>query len=326
LKYFFLAIIVSTVCLKACFGYEAVLATSQATLTVEVTSGTADGTAVTDDVVIVQIYEHEKLLQTLDSKTGVNGTAIFENVPTGEHIVAVARAKHQDMMFNSRPVVLSPKEDKLFTQVQVFDVSDDKSKLSVENHHFIVRARPEFIKITEYMQLKNSSDMAISSKERDSQNRTIVLEIMLPKGFKNFKASSYFEDEALVVTEEGFYDIMAVPPGDYDVTFSYTLDITSDSMDIVKKISLPTSNFVVFAELGRAKLEGLGEAENQLTRTDGASIKYYKCDQFAPAEEIVLQITELDVGISKLATWIISSIVLSVLVVLVILWLYPKKG
>jgi hypothetical protein len=316
----------SGVCLRACFGNEAVSATSQAKLTVEVTSGTADGTAVTDDVVIVQIYEHGQLLQTLDSKTGANGTAVFENVPTGEHIVAVARTKHQDMMFNSQPIVLSPTEDKLFAQVQVFDVSDDKSKLSVETHHLIVRAHSESIEITEYMQLKNSSDMAVSSKERDSQNRTIVLDIMLPKGFKNLKASSYFEDEALVVTEEGFYDIMAVPPGDYDVTFSYTLDITSNSMDIVKKISLPTPNFVVFAELGRAKLEGLGESEKQLISTDGVSMEYYKRSQLAPAEEIAFQITGFNVGTSSLATWIILAVVFGALVVLVFLRLRPEKG
>jgi hypothetical protein len=295
-------------------------------LAVEVTSGTADGIAVTDDVVIVQIYEHGKLLQTLEGKVAANSKALFENVPTGEHIVAVARTKHQNMMFNSRPVALSPTEDELFAYVLVFDVSDDKSKLSVETHHLMIKAQPESIAITEYMQLKNSSDMAVSSKERDSQNRTVVLDIMLPKGFKNLRSSSYFEDNALVITEEGFYDVMAVPPGEHQVTFSYTLDITSDSTDIVKKISLPTSNFVVFAELGRAKLQGLGQAEKQLIRTDGAPIEYYRRNHLAPAEEIAFQITGFNVGASGLATWIILAVVFGGLMVLAILRLGPQKG
>jgi hypothetical protein len=77
------------------------------------------------------------------------------------------------------------------------------------------------------MQLKNSSDMAVSSKQKDGENREVILEIMLPKGFQNLKSTSYFKDAALVITEQGFYDTMAVPPGEYAVNFSYTLDITS---------------------------------------------------------------------------------------------------
>jgi hypothetical protein len=176
------------------------------------------------------------------------------------------------------------------------------------------------------MQIKNSSGMAISSKERDSQNRTIVLDIMLPKGFKNLKSSSYFEDNALVVTKHGFYDIMAVPPGEHQAAFSYTLDITSDSMDIVKKISLPTSNFIVFAELGLAKLQGLGQAERQLTRANGISIEYYERSHLAPAEEITFQITGFNVGSSGLSSWVILAVVFSTLMILAILRLRPDKG
>jgi len=57
---------------------------------------------------------------------------------------------------------------------------------------------------------------------------------------------------------------MAVPPGEHEIAFSYTIDATSGTMNIVKKVSLPTSDFVVFAESGEAKLEGLGRPEQKL--------------------------------------------------------------
>ena len=118
---------------KPCFADETAAAGSQAVLTVEVTSGTANGAAVKDDVVIVRIYKHGQLLHTLDGKVGADGKAVFGNVPTGNRVVAVVRARHQDMMFNGQPVALRPAEDEFVARVQVFDVSDDKSKLSVEN-------------------------------------------------------------------------------------------------------------------------------------------------------------------------------------------------
>ena len=326
MKYFLAAMMLSGFLAKPCFADETAAARSQAVLTVEVTSGTANGTTLENDLVIVRIYKDGQLLHTLDGKVGADGKALFDNVPTGDRVVAVVRARHQDMMFNGRPVALRPAADELVARVQVFDVSDDQSELSIETHHFIIRARSEFLEITEYMQLKNSSDMAVRSEKRDSQNRPIVLEIMLPKRFKNLRPSGYFEEDALVVTEEGFYDMMAVPPGEYQVTFSYTLDITDNTMDIVKKISLPTSSFVLFAELGQAELQGLDEAEHQVLRRNEAEMEYYKRSNLAPEEHIAFQITGFNVNTSGLGTWMILAIVFSIVAVLAVSRLRPEKS
>ena len=167
--------------------------------------------------------------------------------------------------------------------------------------------------------------MAISSNERDDQDRTIVLDIKLPMGFRNFKSLGYFEDQALVVTEEGFYDTMAVPPGEQNITFSYTLDVTSETMDVVKTISLPTSNFVLFAELGEATIHGLGQAGEQAMRSSGEAMQYYERGSLTPGEEIAFQLEGLDTGSSGLLTWIILGFVLGAVIILTALRLRREK-
>ncbi len=304
------------VCSTLCFGAE---------LTVQVISGTADGAAVTGDEVIVQIYEGRYLLHTFSARADAEGKALFEDIPEGEHLAAVVRAKHQDMMFGGQPVSLRPTEDGHVVSVQVFDVSNDKSKLSVDTHHLIIKARPGTLEVTEYMHLQNSSDRAISSSDRDDQDRAIVLDIKLPSGFKNLRSFTYFEDSALVVTEKGFYDIMAVPPGEQHITFSYTLDVTSEVMDFAKTISLPTSEFVLFAELGRAEIQGLDRAAEQATRSSGEAMQYYERYNLAQNEEIAFQLTHLDVGSSGLLIWITLGSVLGAIVVFATLRLRCEK-
>jgi len=316
LKYSFATIVVLAICPMFCVGAE---------LAVQVISGTADGGAVTDDEVIVQIFEHGQLLHTLNGKADAEGKAVFENVPEGEHLTAVARARHQDMMFGGQPVSLRPTEDEHVASVQVFDVSTDKSKLLVETHHLILKALPGALEVTEYMQLRNSCDKAISSSERDDQNRTIVLDVKLPNGFKNLRSFSYFEDNALIITEEGFYDIMAVPPGEQHITFSYTLNVTSEVMDFAKAISLPTSEFVLFAELGAANIQGLDRTTEQATRSSGEAMQYYELDNLAPDEEIAFQLMGMDTGSSGLLTWIILGSVLGAVTILSILRLRREK-
>jgi hypothetical protein len=240
--------------------------------------------------------------------------------------VAIAHVKHQGIMFTGPVVSLDPAEKKFTANVKVFDVSVDQSKLSVKSHHFIIKTHPEFLEITEFMQLSNSSDMAISSEKRDNLGRTIVIEIMLPKGFQNLKTSSYFEDNALVKTEDGFYDTMAVPPGDYQVTFSYTLDITSSAMDIIKKITLPTSHFMAFIDSGEAQFHGLSEDEKQTMDRNGFPTEYFRRENLAPAEVVAFRIIGLHAGANKWVTWVALAVVFGVLVILAIVRSRPAKS
>jgi hypothetical protein len=305
-------------CLTPCF------AAGQARLTVEVTNGTTETPAAADTETIVQIYVQGHLMQTHNGRTDAEGNAVFENIPQGEDVIAVARAKHRNMMFGGRPVTLSPAQGEHGASVRVFDVSEDKSHLSVETHHLVIRARPGSLEITEYMQLRNSSDFAVISSDRDDLNRPIVLDIKLPRGFADLKSLSYLEDQAVVVTEDGFYDTMAVPPGEQHVTFSYTLGITSETMDVVKTISLPTSEFILFAELGAAKINGLGQPAEQAARSSGELMQYYSRGNLAAGEEITFRLSDLDTGSSALVTWLIVGFVMSAIVVLIVLRLIPE--
>lgn len=326
MKYFLAAIILSCACSKICFAVDANALTSQTTLVVEANNATKEGTDVAGDSIVVQIYEHGQLLQILDGMVDDDGKAVFENVFAGENSVAVAGVKHQNMMFSGTPVALKPAAESIVAIVKVFDVCEDSSKLSVGTHHFIIRIRSKSIEVTEYMQLKNSSDMAVISKERDSSNRAIVLEIFLPRGFKNLKALSYFEENAMMINKEGFYDTMAVPPGEHEIAFSYTIDATSRKMDFIKKISLPTSDFVIFAESGQAKLDGLGRPEQKMIGTSGAPMEYYQRSDLTSAEEIAFSITGLNPGSSNLVLWTILITILSASALLAILRLRPHIG
>jgi hypothetical protein len=324
LKYLFIIIISIPILTGICYAGQTADPNSKVVLTVEVTNGTSNGTSVVNDQVTIQLFQHEQLLQTMEDEV-TDGNAIFENVPTGGHIVAVAQVMHQNMSFRGEPVLLGPGQNEHISKVQVYDVSFDKSKLSVEMHHIIIKAHPEYLEVTEFMQLKNSSDMAISSDKRDSQNRTIVLEIMLPMEFKNLNIYSYFENDTLVVTKSGFYDIMAVPPGVYPITFSYTLDITSDTMDITKKITLPTSGLMLFTDLGTAKLQGLEQLEKHTMSRNETPMEYYKLINLTSNDELTFRFSGFNVNKSGSQTWIILALVFCLLFTVVLWKLIPQK-
>jgi hypothetical protein len=302
------------------------LVLAQVKLTVEVANSTAQGASVVGDEVTLEIYKGHEPASSLQAKVGADGKAVFENLPTGQDMAAVPRARHQNMAFHGEPLALSAGARELAARVQVFDVSTDTSKLSVGTHHIMVAARDGALAFTEYMQLNNSSDKAVTGAPRDDQSRPIVIAVKLPEGFRDLTASSYLEPEALVMTRDGFYDTMAVPPGEHQVTFSYKVGIDRGEVKIAKEITLPTSELTVFWEHGQGRLEGLGEPTGRLTNAEGVPLEYYQRNDLKPGARITFQIAGFAVKGSDSYTWILLAVVFAAIVVVALLRLRSRPA
>lgn len=326
MKRIFSAIAVKFLCAAVCFGNNVDANSEGLVLSVDVINGTANGHTVVGDDITIAIYEHNKLVDRFDSKVGADGTAVFENIPAGEHSVAVAQVYHEGMSFGSNAIVLKAGQEQANAQVQVFDVSYDTSGLSAKTHHIILKRQDDSVLLTEYIQLVNPSDMAIGSKQKDSAGRPMVLTVPLPKGFQNFISSSYLEPQALGFTEESFYDTMGVPPGSHEIIFSYTLEIKSDTMDITKKISLPTSHFVLYSQLGEKKIQGLSDVAGELALSDGTPSEYFVLGDLPVGKEIKFKIAGLGTSVGNKSSWIILAVVFGAITVVAVLRLRRSEN
>lgn len=305
-------------------GRAAAEASPQARITVAVVNNTGNGTTTVGDEVTLQLYRDRQQTDLRQATVGQDGKAIFESIPTGQDVVAVAHAKHQNMAFGSQPVPLSSASSDFSVGVQVFDVSADASKLSVGVHHIMIAVRAASLEFTEYMQLTNGSDMAVIGSKRDDRNRPSVIEVKLPEGFRDLAASGYLEMEALVVTADGFHDTMAVPPGEHQVAFSYKADIDRSTVKIVKEVALPTSELMIFWEHGQGRLEGLGEPNGRLTNAEGVPMEYYRRSDLKPGDKVAFQISGFSLSNSNAHTWIVLGAVFATIVAIALLRSRPK--
>ncbi|MFH1615327.1 MAG: hypothetical protein ABIG61_09625 [Planctomycetota bacterium] len=277
-------------------------------LAVQVINGTADGNAVTGDSVTLFIYEHEEFAYALSAEVDQNGMAVFADIPADDHTIAFTDVLHAAVKYQSRPVLLKREKKMYIVDINVFDVSCDRSKLFVKTHHVIIRPYGGYLSITEHMILENSGDMAVISEKKDQYNRPVVLEIFLPEGFENLGVSRYFDEQTAIVTKDGFYDTMVVLPGQFEAAFSYTLKVSLPVLRIQRKLSLPVKSFIVSAELGNARLEGLG-APQQISGRDGNVLDYYLLENLDGTGTITFQITGFNTRRYRISSWVISSVV-----------------
>lgn len=292
---------------------------SSASVVVEVSNGTANGTTVVGDSVLLRVFRNEQLVDSLEATVAKNGKATFDSVPIGQHIVAIPSVRHQSMTFQGGRLTLASAKGELSTVVCVFDVSSDTSALSVGTHHMTIAVRGAAIEIMEYMQLRNSSDMAVRGSKRDALNRPIVTEIMLPADAMDLTPSGFFDPNALVRTKTGFYDTLAVPPGEHQVRFSYRIPIDNPTVEIAKGISLPTSELIVFWEKDQGELTGLGEPDELLTNAQGVPVEYYRRQDLRPGEQIAFEISGFNMETSDTTIWFVLAVVFGVIFMIAIL-------
>ena len=297
----------------------------QIVLTVNVTNGTEGGKSPVGDTVHLYIFEHEEPIGTLHGKVGDDGKVTFEVTITEEHQTVSVEVLHDGMSFGRRRVGLKSAHKQPYINVKVFEASYDRSALSAETHHIKITRKGNFLVLSEFMLLRNSSDFAITSKEKDRRGKAVVLKIPLPKGYKNFIGSRYLAPDALGFAEQGFYDTAAVPPGEHEVIFSYELEIEPGSMDITRKVSIPTSSFVIFSQLGSDALRVPGQSGSPLVLPDGIKAQYYNLNRKDAGTEVTFEVVGLSVDKGKENSWIIMSVVFGVILIFAILRLRPVK-
>lgn len=247
-------------------------------LAIHVENGTQGGQVPQGTPLAVYFYRGSELLQQTSGLTDAQGNCTIQNIPVGNDIAVVAQARHSDMAFSSAPLLLTQGQKRYELSFRVFDIAYGNSIIRAGAHHIIIKQDGAAIKVDEYLQLVNESDRAVLSDQKDAQGRYKVIELSLPVGFSELAFSDYFHADAVVQTADGFYDTMAMPPGNYNAVFAYNLPVTTGGLDFTKKINLQTGRLMVFVQNPGLTATGLGAPVGNMTLNDGTSVDYYTVD------------------------------------------------
>lgn len=318
-----------TITLLLCFGFafsDNVYGQEEAnaTVTVNVKNLTPDGKDISNDIVTLEVKHLQQPVKKFESGIDKDGKALFEDIPVGPGFGAKATTKHSGMMFSSRAIELSAGQKAFEMEIEVYEISTDNSKFEVVVNQIVIKEIDGSLFLTEYVQIENPTGMAVTSSELDEAGRNKVISFYLPEGYKDLNMKAYFVPDAIVQTKDGFYDIMATPPGTHQTAFSYRLDITGKTMEIVKKFSMPTKDFVVYSQLGAGNLQGMGTPAGEMTLDDGTPALYYVISPCEKGQEIKLQLSGFDVK-TQMDAVIIFSAVLGVVAVIAFIRAFAKK-
>lgn len=220
---------------------------------VTLTSGTSEGEPTTDTVT-----------------TDARGRYRFEDLPTGDNYIYALDARYEGGLFPGRALTIpddTAEQPVIDTTLRVWSTVTDPAVIVVaRNDLFITQNTDGEISVIESYQVTNTSEGAYigrgsAMESGDSEAPIPSLGFGLPAAAREESIQiidSTLDLPELLRTDFGFGVTTAIPPGQFKITFSYSLPGVAASYDLSRRMLYPTLNFAIFAS------EGLEISTNRL--------------------------------------------------------------
>ncbi len=227
---------------------------------VTLTAGDPTGTPVTQEVT-----------------TGKNGSYSFEDLPTGTDRFYALDARYEDGLFPGRALTLpsdTTESPVIETTIRVWPTTTDPAAIVVARDDlFVVESEGGEVGVIEALQITNTSDKAYIGRGAGLETATTTtpsLGFALPAAAESEGVQvidSSLDIPELVRTDFGFGITAAIPPGRFNLTFSYSVPGIAASHDLSRRILYPTLNFAVFSS------DKLSIESNRLVEGDKVEIE-----------------------------------------------------
>jgi 5-hydroxyisourate hydrolase-like protein (transthyretin family) len=199
------------------------------------------GQPVAGVTVTLDRFEGMTATETLTTQTDSAGKYRFDRLPLGEKRIYIARVTYGDVEYPSDMITFKSGETSKNAPIEVFDVSEDGSGISIDRAHVIVQPAAAGVEVSEMIAVSNSGQGAYVGKASGSGPAT-TLRFYLPAGAGEPAFEAGALGERFVSTTDGFADTQPVRPGVGvdQIIFSYLLPGQKSAWTMQYRLAYPT--------------------------------------------------------------------------------------
>lgn len=259
----------------------------------QVVNGTADGSSVADQEIILKTYLNNTEEDSTVTRTDDEGYFVFESLSIEPDYSYEVTLTFQQADYFAEQVSFGEGETSKFVDVIVYDSTTSDEAIKVMMSHVIIYAEQDPLLVKEYFLFVNDSDRTyIGSKEVSDGNKE-TLRFSLPSEAIEVQPDIGLMSCCIFGSEDGFVDTMPVLPGSKEVIYSYKLDYNSGAYTFSPVVNYPTANFniLVQGEVVRATSDWLN-AEGPLD-IEGILFQRLSGTDLVPGDVLTTRLTGL---------------------------------
>ncbi len=288
------------------------LAAEQGDGTVEgqLVNGTANGSSVDAQNVTLKTYQNGDEMFSATAVTDTDGRFSFDGLLTEPEYSYQVSLFYQEAQYFGETVSFTKNDTARFTDITVYDSTDDDSAIVIATAHTIIYTAEDRINVTEYYMFVNGSDRTyIGSREINDEGTKETLSFSLPTGITELEPTLGLMDCCIFSSEEGFIDTMAVVPGMKEISYSYTVETGSGGYTLPLKINYPLVSYDLLVQGSDVEVSVDQLTAEESIPIDGVLYSHFSGENLPADDTLTIRLSGLPQASGKNAVlWVILSL------------------
>ncbi|HJS29318.1 MAG TPA: c-type cytochrome [Anaerolineales bacterium] len=234
-------------------------------------------------------FDHIQEVFTANADVEADGSYTFENIEMPESRVFMVTTEYSQATYNSDIAIVEPDTHAINLPVTIYDTTEDSSMLAVDRLHiFLETLEPGSLHVVELYLISNPTDKVIVAPGEGEP----VVQYKLPAGATGLQFQSGTPEGRFIITEDGFGDTMAIPPGSgqYQVMAAYDLPY-SKKVNLSHMLTLPVNSVVLLVPDVGIKVKGSQLEDNGVRQFQGESYRIYSSDRYGAGSQLEFSVS-----------------------------------
>ena len=212
----------------------------------QVINQTEDGSSTAGAAVSLMISVDSAEVDSTTVQTDAEGRFEFDGLSTESGYGYQMTLTFQEIEYSSPAISFNPGETSRSIDIQVYDSTGSDEAISIVMSHTVIYTERSVLRVSEFYRFNNAGDTYyIGTTEVTDDGDKETLKFTLPAGATNLQYLTGLVEGSVIDTEDGFIDVMPLPPGQKDVAYSYNLAPNSGTYDFSQKLHHPVDGYTL---------------------------------------------------------------------------------
>ena len=212
----------------------------------EVVNRTEDGRGTEYVTVTLMIFVDSAEVDSTTIPTDTDGMFEFDGLSTESGYTYQMTLTFQEIEYSSPEISFNPGDTSRSINIQVYDSTGSDEEISIVESYTVIYTERSVLRISEYYMFVNNGDTYyIGTTEATGDGDKETLRFTLPAGATNLQYLTGLVEGNVIDTEDGFIDVMPLPPGHKEVAYSYNLIPNSGTYEFSQKFHYPVDGYTL---------------------------------------------------------------------------------
>ena len=277
----------------------------------QLVNGTQGGASVADQTITLTTYLNDAETGTATAKSGADGKFVFTGLATGPGYAYEPKVTYQEADYTGERLSFSANETAKALIMKVYDSTGSDSAVKISIAHTIVTPVEGGLEVVEFLVFTNDSDRSyIGFGDVTTTGTRRTLRLPLPDKVSDLQYGGDLMSCCVLQDPTGFFDTMAVLPGEKTIVYSYSIKNGSASYAFARKVDYPTANYNVLVKGENTDVSAQGLTASGPVDLQGTVYNSLAGDNLARGATLDVRLTGLPKSGSQQAViWVLVAVV-----------------